>query len=571
MPQRHKKLELVWKGKGEHVLQNPETGKWEFCGSDTLPPRPLIEVEAFGDEKKKLFNPDQSNLLIHGENLFALQALLPYYAGKVKLIYIDPPFNTGNGFLAYNDNFTHSIWLSMVQERLGLLKKLLRADGMIFVHIDSEEASYLRVVLDQVFGRHNFLGQITWERSAVAGLGLGGKFLVNVTEYILAYTKDFSNFQRKVLVASELFPEKTLRKYNRILLNAGKRHPLFSFKAKSNELAVKVFKHAHYEINTISYRNAERRRGEILHGYIDNFDKIFATFLVQKENQFQHFIISKLPDDGLYSVDYTPSRGKHKERATTLFYFKKELVGWLKDIADIQEGVIYRNIKMSDLWTKDAISSAVRKEGGVTGFDRGKKPEALMKRILDIASKKDDLVLDCFSGSGTTGAVAHKMGRRWIMVETEKGILSKSMERLRSTVKGSDASGVTKIVNWRGGGGFRFLQVGAPLLVEDPETKLTILNPKYTNGPLTRAVCSMEGFLLTGDPVLHGRNESHYAHVTEDFVDSAYAYYIAKKLPSNSSLTIYALRVRKNLKLPPRTAIKRMNTDLVKPYLRSIT
>jgi adenine-specific DNA-methyltransferase len=135
-------------------------------------------------------------------------------------------------------------------------------------------------------------------------------------------------------------------------------------------------------------------------------------------------------------------------------------------------------------------------------------------------------------------------------------------------VTGEDQSGVSRAVNWQGGGGFRFLEVGAPLLIKDQETLLTILNPHYKNGPLVRAVCNLEGFLLTGDGLLHGRNGTHWAHVTEDFVDDATIGKLRRKLPQGHSLTIYALKAKRGLKPPPAIAVKRMNVELVKQHLR---
>lgn len=488
MPKQYKKLELVWKGKGEHVLQNPKTGKWEFCGSEPLPPRPLIEIEAIGDEKKRLFDPHRSNLLIHGENLFALNALIPYYAGEVKLIYIDPPFNTGNDFVAYNDNFSHSVWLSMMEERLKVMRRLLSRDGAIFIHIDDNESGNLRVLLDSIFA--------------------GGFRNTIITKRIR------KNIQERPKVKS---------------INTG--HDFIYFYARSD--------------NTfITHPKIKIKREERWHA--------FDAAGIRKGMSYDLF-------------GYRPPRNRHwmlsKERA-------KQMIKDNKLRPNLRTGRPEYLIPATSDFLVDTIWTDISAYSFRWKFPT-EKSEELMHRIIGMVTDPGDLVLDAFAGSGTTGAAAHKMRRRWIQMESEKGSTERAYKRMRRIVQGRDTGGITKVMRWGKGEGFRFLQVGAPLLVKDPETNLTILNPKYTNGPLARAVCSMEGFLLTGDAVLHGRNESHYAHVTEDFVDSAYAHYIAKKLPSNSSLTIYTLRMRKRLRLPPRTVIKRMNVDLVKPYLRA--
>lgn len=457
MAKQYKKLELVWKGKGEHVLQNPETGKWEFSGNDPVPPRPLIEIETFGDERGKSFDSEKSNLLIYGENLFALQSLLPYYAGKIKLIYLDPPFNRGKedkDFETYNDNFAHSVWLSMMRERLKIMWKLLSPNGSIYIHLDWNEVHYAKVMMDEIFRRGGFQREIIWRIGWVSGYKTRAKNYIRNHDTILFYTKHSTDF------------------------------------AFNKEKA--------YTPYTKGYK---RRDGSLPKGKGYPFEDTWNVSEIDKLDSIQ------------------------------IKSFSKEKTGFFTQ-----------------------------------------KNEDLLKRIIEVSSNKGDLVLDAFAGAGTTGRVAHKLKRRWIMIETKVRTITKyALPRLKKIIKGDDPTGITKETNWKGGGGFRFLQVGAPLLIEDAETQLTILNPRYTNGPLTRAVCAIEGFLLTGDKILHGRNENHFAHVTEDFVDSAYAYKVAKKLPNNASLTIYALRARKNLRLPPRVKIKRMNVDLVKPYLKSKT
>ncbi|MCX6731684.1 MAG: site-specific DNA-methyltransferase [Candidatus Parcubacteria bacterium] len=558
MTKDYKKLELVWKGKGEHVLQNSETGKWEFCGNEQLLPRPLIETEAFGDEKGSFFDPDKSNLLIHGENLFALQSLLPYYADKIKLIYIDPPFNTGNGFEAYNDNFEHSIWMSFLGERLDLAKKLLASNGVIFIHINMEEMFHLKVLADSIFGRNNFLQIITIKAESTASFRAINFCPVTVTEYILMYAKNRNSYDEPMQYVSTPYSED----YGYYIENYEKS--LTRWKIISLDSVI-------YKRNSFkNWREAKEKWGpywkEIRYSIKAQIassepEKVISLNTLQRPSQAIQHVIDQSEGNQLkiFKIDRKNLDPIFIYNGRTLAFFNKKL----RSI----DGELVPSDVLTNFW--DDISYLGLGLEGRVDFKDGKKPEKLIKRILEIASERDDYVLDFFGGSATAAAVAHKMGRRWIAIENSRNtIRDKALPRLGNVINGKDQNGVSKTVNWKGGGGFRFLQVGAPLLVEDPETKLTILNPKYTNGPLTRAVCAIEGFLLTGDKILHGRNENHFAHITEEFVDSAYVYKVSKRLPNNTSLTIYALRARKNLRLPPKVRIKRMNVDLVKSYLK---
>lgn len=176
---------LVWATRGEHVLRDDETGKWAFAGPGPLPETALSEEGSFGSESGVPFDPSRSNLLIKGENLFALRGLLPHFAGKVALIYIDPPFNTGNGSSSYPDDFEHDVWLSMIEERLALAKSLLMPGGIVAVHTDREEQPYLRVLMDEMMSRKNLVTQVSWQRAPDRTLlGQGATMVNDCVEYI---------------------------------------------------------------------------------------------------------------------------------------------------------------------------------------------------------------------------------------------------------------------------------------------------------------------------------------------------------------------------------------------------
>jgi len=387
-----------------------------------------------------------------------LKALLPYYAGQVKCIFIDPPYNTQSAFEHYDDNLEHAQWLSMMYPRMVLLRELLAEDGSIWTTLDDSESHYFKVICDEVFGRGNFLSDIAYERSGVSGLGQGGGFVVNTHERIFVYAKDKKQFEAVDLSGSGALEAKDMKRYNQILLHPGEREEVARFVAPSTGEDVVIYKHSGYQTSAISLRKFEERKDEILEEYVQNFDSVYRLTSVQEENEFQNRIMN-LCGDGLYSADYLVSRGRAKGEKTTTYYVGKQIVVWLRDTAKVEEGEVVRTGKLSDFWAhRDIPKADLANEGGVD-FRRGKKPEALLARVLRIATRKNDLVLDSFLGSGTTAAVAHKMGRRWIGVEVGDQAQTHSRARLVAVVDG-EQSGVSKQVEWTGGGGFTFYKLG---------------------------------------------------------------------------------------------------------------
>jgi len=416
-----------------------------------------VKSLSYGDE-------NSPNMLIQGDNLEALKALLPYYAGQVKCIFIDPPYNTKSAFEHYDDNLEHAQWLSMMYPRIVLLRELLREDGSIWTTLDDSESHYYKVICDEIFGRGNFLSDIAYERSGVSGLGQGGGFVVNTHERIFVYAKDKKKFTAVDLSGSGALEAKDMKRYNQILVDQGTREEVARFVAPSTGEDVVVYKHSNYETSSISLRKFEDRKDEILAEYVENFDRVYRLTSVQDENEFQNRIM-ELCGDGLYSADYLVSRGRAKGEHTTTYYIGKQIVVWLRDTAKVEDGEVVRTGKLSDFWAhRDIPKADLANEGGVD-FRRGKKPEALLARILRIATRKGDLVVDSFLGSGTTAAVAHKMGRRWIGVESGDQAQTHARARLVAVADG-DQSGVSKQVDWTSGGGFQFYQLG-PKVFDD--------------------------------------------------------------------------------------------------------
>jgi adenine-specific DNA-methyltransferase len=412
-------------------------------------------------------DPEIANILIQGDNLLALNALKKLLANrpdeeKVKCVYIDPPFNTGQAFEHYDDNLAHSEWLTLLRDRLVILHNLLSENGFLFLHLDNVNVHLARLLLDELFGRHNFLNEICYERSGSAGIGQGSE-LVDTAEFIVIYAKNKDVAELNLVLESEPLSREVMKRYNKALVEEGTRNLVTSFESKSNGEAVRIYSHSGSKIDSVSLRDFEQRENEIRRWYAKNFTRVFRTTNPQQENSFQQEIIRSI-DSNLHSVEYIPSRGKNKGQPTTLFYLGNELFAWLKDTASLEDGEITKRNKLKTVWEHKAIPKAdLANEGGVS-FKRGKKPEQLIKRLLELATSQGDLVLDCFGGSGTTFAVAQKMNRRWIGVEIGKHATTHVLPRLREVLTGKDQSGISKSVNWEGGGSFKYYKLGDSII-----------------------------------------------------------------------------------------------------------
>ena len=514
------KLELTWFGKDEPMH---------------IEPRLLIENVELSNT---VADPDTENILIHGDNLLALKALEPMYAGQIKCIYIDPPFNTGQAFEHYDDNLEHSIWLNLMYERFKLLYRLLESNGMFWIHLDDVEVHYCKVVLDEIFSRHNFVSHITYERSAVAGLGQGG-YLVNTTEHILLYKKGV--LPDKVNLSYEELGFNIIKRYNRYVADFGERKLVREFTAKSNGEIVRVYEHTGVVIETISLRDVKNREAEIRSDFAAHIDTLFRGNRVQKENEFQNDIIDSLEKGKFYSVDYIPSRGKNKDEETTLYYNNCELLSWLKDTTTLENGMLTKSQKMTTLWKHGEIPKAdIANEGGVY-FPRSKKPEQLLRRIIEMSTEPGDYILDSFLGSGTTAAVAHKMGRRWIGVEMGDHAYTHCKTRMDNVIASSDSLGITKSESWQGGGGYRFYELAPSLINEDPFGEY-IINPDYDADMLAAAVALHEGFAYQPNSDMFWKqsvgNEKSYLFVTTRHLNSTFLDSIKDSMEDDEYLII---------------------------------
>lgn len=535
------RLELTWVGKYEE---------------DRFEPRILIE-----DKEKSYGDASSDNMLIHGDNLLALKALERDYTGKIRCIYIDPPYNTGNAFEHYDDDLEHSIWLNMLYKRIRILHSLLAENGTLWISIDSTEGHYLKVMCDEIFGRSNFVSDITYEKSNVTGLGQGGA-IFNTGEKILVYKKNI--LELNDVLASEKLSKKTMQRYRKYIQSEGTKELVEEFESASNGLPVRIYKHTDYVIGDISLKQFESRESEIRAQYYEFFDTIYRTYVVQQENEFQNSLMARMEKNSLYSVEYTPSRGRNGGKETTLFYHNGELCAWLKDTAFLEGRDVVKTTKLSNVWKNDDIPKAdLGNEGGVA-FPRSKKPEKLIERILLMATNEGDLVLDSFLGSGTTAAVAHKMGRKYIGIELGDHCYSLCKKRLDRVIDGKDSNGVTKQYNWQGGGGYHFYELAPSLLVKNDKLPIYQINPAYTFEMLCEAICKIEGFRYRPQDVFHGySSEKRFIHITTEFINAEYIKSLSARLIEGQSLLIYGTKVQSDMVLPDNIEVKKIPKDLL--------
>jgi len=316
-----------------------------------------------------------------------------------------------------------------------------------------------------------------------------------------------------------------------------------------------------YKIDNISLRKFDERYEEILAQYVEHFPNIFRNTSIQEENEFQNRILGQC-GDGLYSADYLVSRGKKEGQQITAYYLNRQVFAWLADTAEVRDGQVVKTNKLSDFWPHGDLPKAdLANEGGVD-FRRGKKPEALMTRLVDLVTNPGDWILDSFAGSGTTGAVAHKMRRRWIMVELGEHCHTHIIPRLTRVINGEDNGGITETAQWKGGGGFRYYRL-APSLLERDQFGNWVINTKYNPAMLAEAICKLEGFTYAPSDTVywqHGRStERDFIYVTTQTLTREQLQRLSDEVGEGRSLLVMcgAFRV-KNLDAFPNLTVKKI-------------
>lgn len=458
MSKKKQKLELTWIGKDDHPK---------------LEPRILIEDPELSHHAQEKRDGDIfDNMLIHGDNLLALKALEREFSGKVKCIYIDPPYNTGNAFTQYDDGLEHSIWLSLIRDRLKILHELLSEDGSIWINIDENEGHYLKVLCDEIFGRSNFLRQITWQKKYSVSNNYKG--IASICDIILVYRKS-EKFQNNLLPRSD---EATSRYSN------PDNDPRGVWKA----------------VDYLNQATVEQRRNLVY-----DIENPFTGEVVKNKHK-------------AWKYDKSTHETHVKEKRLWWGMNGENSVPALKRfLSEVRDGMTPHNwwphteVGHTDESKKESIALF----GADSVFDTP-KPERLLKRVLEIGTNPGDLVFDSFAGSGTTGAVAHKMGRRWIMIELGDHCETHCAERLRRVVSGSDSGGITDTVGWKGGGGFRYYHL-APSLLEKDKYGNWVISKEYNAAMLAEAMCKNLGF--TYAPSQDEQEYWRHGHSTEtDFI-----------------------------------------------------
>jgi adenine-specific DNA-methyltransferase len=449
---KYNKLELTWIGKGEEPV---------------LEPRILIENPeySYGD-------PKSENMLIHGDNLLALKALEQDFTGKIKCIYIDPPYNTGNAFEHYDDGIEHSEWLNLIKPRLEILKKLLREDGSIWISIDADESHYLKVMCDEIFGRINFVDEVIWQRS-YSPINLK-KTLSRSHDAILVYCKDSKGFILNKLPRSDD-------------ANDRYKNPDNDIRGvwKSSDLSVgpPIEKNI-YEIKTPSGRLVYPPKG--------------YSWRLSKDR-----LVEFINDNRIW---FGPDG--------------KSVPSIKRFLSEVKDG-----ITAMTLWTYQEVghNQDAKKESRVfndINVFATPKPEKLIERIINLASDSGDYILDSFLGSGTTAAVAHKLERKYIGIELGEHAISHCYPRLKAVVEG-EQGGISKSVEWKGGGGFKFYSL-APSLLNQDKFGNWIISKEYNAQMLAAAMAKHEGFKYQPDEIKYWKqgksSEKDFIFTTTQFI-----------------------------------------------------
>lgn len=450
MSDKLQRLELVWPGKNERVDVEPRILIEDVEKSYSADPKIQEKINRQLFKQEPEIAPTFDNMLIHGDNLLALKALEAEYSGQIKCIYIDPPYNTGNAFEHYDDGYEHSIWLSLMRDRLEILKNLLADDGTIWISLDDNEQAYCKVLCDEIFGRKNFVCNVIWQKKYSPAND--AKWLSDNHDFVIVYAKNKETWRPNLLPRSE---EMNARYKN---LDNDPRGPW-----KPGDLSVKTYTAScDYPITTPSGR-------------------------IVTPPESRCWVLTKERFEEL--------------RADNRIWFGptgNNVPAIKRFLSDVKQGATALTV-----WTYDEVGHNQDAKKEVKEFNSldvfaTPKPEKLIHRILTLATKPGDLVLDSFLGSGTTAAVAHKMGRRWIGIEMGDHIYSHCLPRLKKVIDCEDAGGITKSVKWQGGGGFKFYELGSTLIVTGKHGR-QVISDKYNPEMLAEAMCKLMGYKYAPD------------------------------------------------------------------------
>lgn len=538
-------MELTWIGKDERPR---------------LEPRILLEDKERSYHAEHRVSDDDifDNILIKGDNLLALKALEQEYTGKVKCIYIDPPFNTGNAFEHYDDGVEHSLWLSLMRSRFELLRTLLSNEGFLVVHLDDEEMAYAKILLDEIFGRSNYLNTISMTTNDPSGFKATSSKMFSTANYLLVYAKD-----RSLVITKKVFIKKGYDEaYKFVLKNREDSYKEWKWESIGEIVA-----------KNLGFENQREAKKSLKSGFLEEV----SNFAIQNA---RHVFRTAALGGGARAKRLLTINESRKSRNEVFVYPDEDLedfyilngeqIVFYDKRLTLIDGELIPGQVLTDIWT-DLSWTGIASEGSVE-FKNGKKPEALLRRVLELYTDAGDLVLDSFGGSGTTAAVAHKMKRRWIMVELGDHCYTHIIPRLKKVIDGEDQGGITKAVDWKGGGGFRFYEL-APSLLKKDKWDNYIINPEYNAEMLAEAMCKHLGFKYEpSDSIywMHGHStEADFIYVTTQNLTREMLQAISDEVGDERTLLICckAFRAGKNefanltLEKIPNAILKRCEWD----------
>jgi adenine-specific DNA-methyltransferase len=540
------KLELTWYGKENDIKVEPrlliENSNLSYCKTDDG----LFSFESLSD-----------NVLIHGDNLIALKSLEKQYSNKIKLIYIDPPYNTGAAFEHYDDNLEHSKWLSLMKERIIILRRLLRDDGFFVVHIDDVESSYLKVMCDEIFGRDNYLTTLYVQ------VRYPGKTLAEDSDYqkvieqCHVYSKNRINAKinrPSVEYSIEKFKWEIIEESDGTEIELGGKK-------------VKIFKLGEYSIRetnpslnglketwaTGSLARVRASAGEFFELYLQERKELDGLGTLYK--------VYGMGEDGL---GYRYISGPRKETAKKGKFYSGIP---LKRVEELKNGKSLRHLPVPNFYDFAGSFGNCRLEGGVD-FRGGKKPEAFLKMIIEYFSNENDVVLDSFLGSGSTIAAAHKMKRQWIGIELGDQAYTHCKPRMDSIINGKDKTGISKEVNWISGGGYRFYEIAPSLILKD-DFDQDVINSQYNADMLVSAIALHEGYKYEPDQSVFWKQakngDSSYLFTTTKHLDRTYLDAIHSQMNDDEFLVVSCKSFESNIRhLYKNISIKKIPQSLLK-------
>jgi len=493
---KKQKLELTWIGKENRPK---------------LEPRILLEdpAKSYHAQHRVTDKDIFSNILIFGDNLLALKALEQEFSGKVKCGFLDPPYNTGSAFEHYDDGVEHSLWLSLMRDRLEIIRRLLSDDGSLWITIDDNEAHYLKVMCDEIFGRNNFLGNVIWEKSDSPRMD--ADFFSGRHDHLLVYAKERAvTSWNRIIIADDATPDH----YDKVD-ETGRKYYLKPLRAMGGQGDSRVAR------PTLYFPLIAPDGSEVYPKRQDGTDGAWRWKRQKIEQEMDR-------------IDWIQGRN-----GWTPYY---------RIFADSNTGrppeTIWPHGEVGSNRTSKAEIKALFPDLVPFGTP---KPERLLKRAIEIATNPGDLVLDSFAGAGTTGAVAHKMDRRWIMVELGEHCHTHIIPRMQKVIDGTDQGGISKAVDWKGGGGFRYYRL-APSLLEKDRWGNWVINKKYKPEMLAEALCKLEGFTYAPSDTVywqHGYStERDFVYVTTQNLSHTQLQQLSDEVGENNSLLVLCTAFR---------------------------